>query len=190
MIPLDRADPRGLAFLNILPLPNTTGSGYNYQYQEASIPSPRRSQVLRMDYRPTAKDTFSVKAQSWFTKSVGLNAAGVPTNGRWGLYRQRYDFDADQGKIDYLRVLGQNTVLEATFGVFDSFEDGPPENEQELAKLQRATFPALANLPQFAGAAQSAQRDSARDVGQLPEQRQQRLGPEHQLRRPVAADRQ
>jgi hypothetical protein len=150
VVPLNRADPRGLAFLNILPLPNTTGSGYNYQYQEASIPSPRRSQVLRMDYRPTAKDTFSVKAQSWFTKSVGLNAAGVPTNGRWGLYRQRYDFDADQGKIDYLRVLGQNTVLEATFGVFDSAEDGPPENDQELAKLQRATFPALANLPQFA----------------------------------------
>ena len=38
VIPLGRADPRGLAFLNILPLPNTTGSGYNYQYQEASIP--------------------------------------------------------------------------------------------------------------------------------------------------------
>ena len=103
-----------------------------------------------MDYRPTAKDTISVKAQSWFTKSVGLNAAGVPTNGRWGLFRQRYDFDADQAKIDYMRVLGQNTVLEASFGVFDSYEDGPPENDQELAKLQRATFPALANLPQFA----------------------------------------
>ena len=27
---------------------------------------------------------------------------------------------ADQGKIDYLRVLGPNTVLEANVGVFDS----------------------------------------------------------------------
>jgi hypothetical protein len=150
VIPQNRLDPRGVAFMNILPMPNTQGSGYNYQYQEASIPSPRRSQVLRLDYRPTSRDTISFKAQSWFTKSVGLNAAGVPTNGRWGLYRQRYDFDADQGKIDYLRVLGQNTVLEATFGVFDSAEDGPPENDQELAKLQRSTFPALATLPQFA----------------------------------------
>jgi hypothetical protein len=150
VIPLERADPRGLAFLNILPMPNTSGSGFNYHYQEASIPHPRRSQVLRVDYRPTAKDTIAVKGQTWFTKSVGLNAAGVPSNGRWGLYRQRYDFDADQAKADYTRIFGSNTVLEVSAGVFDSAEDGPPENAQELAKLQRSSFPALANLPQFA----------------------------------------
>jgi Carboxypeptidase regulatory-like domain len=150
IIPMNRADPRGLAFLNMLPAINTSGSGYNYQYQEDSIRHPRRSQVLRVDYRPTPKDTIAVKAQTWWTKSVGLNAAGVPTNGRWGLYRQRYDFDADQGKVDYTRVMGASTVLEVSAGFFESWEDGPPENEQELAKLQRSTFPALANMPQFA----------------------------------------
>ncbi len=107
--------------------------------------------MLRVDYRPTPKDTIAVKAQTWWTKSVGLNAAGVPTNGRWGLYRQRYDFDADQYKVDYTRVMGGRTVLEVSAGLFESWEDGPPENDQELAKLQRSTFPALATLPQFAG---------------------------------------
>ncbi len=35
VIPLNRADPRSLALLNMLPMPNTTGSGYNFVDQEA-----------------------------------------------------------------------------------------------------------------------------------------------------------
>jgi len=150
VIPRERLDPRGLAFLNLLPLPNTEGSGYNYVYQEDSIPSPRRSQVVRVDYRPTIKDTISVKGQTWFTKSAGLNVSGVPSNARWGLLRQRYDFDSQQGKADYTRVFGANTVLEASAGLFNSHENGPAEDETQLAHIQRASYPAWANLPQFA----------------------------------------
>ena len=40
VIPANRADARGLAMLNLLPLPNTTGVGYNFVDQEASIPAP------------------------------------------------------------------------------------------------------------------------------------------------------
>ena len=148
VIPANRLDPRGMAFLNMLPLPNATGSGYNFVDQEASIPAPRRQNVLRTDYRPTIKDTISVKLQTWFTKSVGVNVAGA--SARWGLVRQRYDFTADQAKIDYTRILGANTVLEVGAGVFDSHEDGPPENAEQLARMQRSTYPALAGLPQFA----------------------------------------
>ncbi|MET0214849.1 MAG: TonB-dependent receptor [Vicinamibacterales bacterium] len=148
VIPANRLDPRGSAFVNMLPLPNASGSGFNFVDQEASIPSPRRSQVLRVDYRPTIRDTISVKAQSWFTKSVGINVAGA--SARWGLVRQRYDFDADQGKLDYTRLLGTNTVLEVGTGLFDSNEDGPPENDAQLARMQRSSYPALAALPQFA----------------------------------------
>ena len=148
IIPVERLDPRGMAFMNMLPMPNATGSGYNFIDQEASIPAPRRSQVLRVDYRPTIKDTISVKAQTWFTRSVGINVAGA--SARWGLVRQRYDFDADQAKVDYTRIMGSNTVLEVGAGVFDSHENGPPENETQLARMQRSSFPALAGLPQFA----------------------------------------
>jgi hypothetical protein len=149
IVPVDRLDPRGLAFMNMLPLPNATGSGFNFIDQEASIPAPRRSQVLRVDYRPTIKDTISVKAQTWFTRSVGINVAGA--SARWGLVRQRYDFDADQAKFDYTRIMGSNTVFEAGAGVFDSHENGPPENDTQLARMQRSSFPALANLPLFTG---------------------------------------
>jgi hypothetical protein len=150
VIPLDRVDPRGLALLNMMPLPNASGSGFNFVDQEASIPHPRRQHLFRFDFRPTPSDTISVKGQTWFTKSVGVNVAGA--SARWGLVRQRYDFTADQAKIDYTRIMGTRTVLEVNAGIFDSHEDGPPENAEQLARIQRSSFPALAGLPQFAAA--------------------------------------
>ena len=148
IIPASRMDPRSMALINMLPLPNTSASGYNYLTQEPSIDHPRRQHLLRMDYRPTDNDTISGKYQSWYTKSVGWNVAGA--SARWGLVRQRYDFTSDVGKLDYTRVLGAHTFLEVNAGIFDSTENGPPENDQELARIQRATYPALATLPQFA----------------------------------------
>ena len=150
VIPLSRLDPRGLAFLNMLPMPNTNEAGYNFVVQEPSIPHPRRQHLFRFDYRPSVKDTISFKGQTWYTKSVGYNVAGA--SARWGLVRQRYDFTADQAKIDYTRILGKNTVLEINTGVFNSHEDGPPEDAVALASIQRTSFPALANMPQFAAA--------------------------------------
>jgi hypothetical protein len=150
VVPANRLDPRGVAMMGLLPMPNTTGAGFNFVDQEASIPHPRRQHLLRVDYRPTSNDTLSVKGQTWFTKQVGINVAGA--SARWGLVRQRYDFTADQAKVDYTRIMGANTVLEANWGVFDSHEDGPPENAQQLAKIQRSSYPALANMPQFAPA--------------------------------------
>jgi hypothetical protein len=147
-IPANRANPQSLALLNLLPLPNTTGSGFNYIVQEPSIPHPRRQHLTRLDYRPTDKDSIAFKYQTWYTKSVGNNVAGA--SARWGLVRQRYDFTADQAKIDYTRIINPNTVLEFSTGIFYSTEDGPPENDAALASIQRASSPALANLPQFA----------------------------------------
>jgi hypothetical protein len=151
VIPLNRLDPRGLALLNMLPMPNAPGnSGYNYLVQEPSIDHPRRQHLFRFDVRPSQSDTISFKGQTWYTKSVGNNVAGA--SARWGLVRQRYDFTADQAKLDYTRILGKNTVLEVNTGVFNSHEDGPPEDDKALASIQRVSFPALANLPQFAAA--------------------------------------
>src|SRR6266545_329663 len=150
VIPLSRLDPRGLTYLNMLPMPNINESGYNFVVQEDSIPHPRRQNLFRFDYRPSNQDTLSVKGQTWYTKSVGYNVAGA--SARWGLVRQRYDFTADQAKIDYTRILGRNTVLEINTGVFNSHEDGPPEDAKALASIQRSSFPALAGLPQFAAA--------------------------------------
>src|SRR5262245_50570858 len=148
VIPASRMDPRSMALINLLPMPNTNGSGFNYLTQEPSIDHPRRQHLFRVDYRPTNEDSFAVKYQSWYTKSVGWNVAGASS--RWGLVRQRYDFTSDVGKVDYTRILGAHTVLEFNAGFFDSTENGPPEDDRALVGIQGATYPALANLPQFA----------------------------------------
>jgi len=75
-IPADRLDPRGVALLNVFPLPNTVGNpDYNYGMQEPSIPHPRLQHILRVDARPTNKDSLSVKYQTWYAKSVGFGVA-------------------------------------------------------------------------------------------------------------------
>jgi hypothetical protein len=149
-IPMTRANAASLTLLNKLPMPNATGSGFNYLTQEPSIPHPRRQHLGRGDWRFTGNDSLAVKYQTWYTKSVGWEVAG--RSSPWGLVRQRYDFTADQFKIDYTRVLSPRTVLEIGAGVFYSTEDGPPEDDAALAAIQRGSFPALANLPQFASA--------------------------------------
>jgi hypothetical protein len=146
-IPTGRAHAAGVAFLNLLPMPNIDGSGYNFVYQEPSIDHPRRAQLLRVDYRPTSNDSISGKWQNFYTKSVGHNVAGA--SARWGLVQQRYDFTHDIAKVDYTRVINTSTVLEFNAGVFRSTEDGPPGSEAELARIQRQTYPAIAALPQF-----------------------------------------
>ncbi len=148
IVPADRQDPRGVAMMNLLPLPNANGQGYNYLTQEPSIPNPRRQHLGRVDYRPGDKDNFSVKYQTWYTKSSGYNVAGA--SARWGLVRQRYDFTADQGKLEYTRIINPSTVLEFSSGIFYSTENGPPESDEALRGIQRSTYPALATLPQFA----------------------------------------
>jgi hypothetical protein len=146
-IPTDRAHPAGLAFLDLLPTPNIDGDGYNFVYQEPSFDHPRQAQLLRVDFRPTQNDSFAFKWQDFYTKSVGHNVAGA--SARWGLVRQRYDFTHDIGKVDYTRIFGTRTVLEFAAGIFRSTEDGPPENDQQLARIQRRSYPALQALPQF-----------------------------------------
>jgi hypothetical protein len=150
-VPANRIDPRGQAFLNLFPAPNTFGvNGYNYVTQEPSIDHPRRQHLFRGDYRPTDKDSFSVKYQTFYTKSVGINVAGA--SARWGLVRQRYDFFVDQGNIDYTRIINPSTILEFTSGFFSSVEDGPPEDDTALNGIRRTTYPQLNRLGQFASA--------------------------------------
>jgi hypothetical protein len=150
-IPADRLDPRGQALLGVFPLPNTVGNpDYNYAYQEPSIPHPRRQHLLRVDVRPNSSNTFSGKYQTWYTKEVGFGVADAGLLAPWGPIRTHYDFTVKQGKFDYTRIINSSTILEFSSGLFESWEDGPPENDQALATIQRQTYPLLLTLPQFA----------------------------------------
>jgi hypothetical protein len=150
-IPANRIDPRGQALLNLFPLPNTDdpNAGANYIIQEPSIDWPRRQHMLRVDWRPTERDSLAVKYQTFYTRSVGVNVDGA--SARWGLVRQRYDFDVDIAKVDYTRIVNTSTIIEVSTGFFNSVEDGPEEDDAALRGIQRSTYPQIARLGQFAG---------------------------------------
>jgi hypothetical protein len=150
-IPTNRIDSRGQAFLNLFPLPNeaNVNAGANYLTQEDSIDWPRRQHMFRGDWRPTDRDSLAVKYQTFYTRSVGVNVDGA--SARWGLVRQRYDFDVDIAKIDYTRILNSSTILEFSTGFFNSVENGPQEDDTALAGIQRATYPQINRLGQLAG---------------------------------------
>ncbi len=54
-IPADRADPRGLALMNMLPMPNAQGAGYNYVIRKTASSSRAGSTCCALDYRPTSR---------------------------------------------------------------------------------------------------------------------------------------
>ena len=74
--------------------------------------------------------------------------------------RQRYDFTADIGKIDYTRILNSSTILEFSTGFFNSTEDGPPEDDTALARHSARDLSAAGRLAAVRGAAQPARPDS------------------------------
>lgn len=136
VIPASRRNDQSWGLMNIFPLPNTTGvPGYNYTTQESSLSRPRRAQLFRWDLRPTEKDTIAIKFQNWWTKVVGWEVDG--RSSPWGLVRQRYDFTADQGKVDWTHIFSPHLVNEASIGIFYSTEGGPPEDDLALASIQR-----------------------------------------------------
>ena len=137
IIPASQSNAFGATYLSYFPLPNTSGaSGYNYTTQEPSINHPRRAKLFRYDVRLTDRDTLSVKQQTWFTKSTGWGVAAGP--GQWGLFRDTYDFTADQGKLDYTRIITPHLINQFSAGMFYSEELGPAENALAYASIQRA----------------------------------------------------
>ncbi len=80
IIPTSRINRYGQSILNIFPTPNQlnraiTGGNFNYQFQE-SINQPRHQHLLRVDWRPTEKDSVSVRGSTWYADSIGHAVAG------------------------------------------------------------------------------------------------------------------
>jgi hypothetical protein len=79
IIPQSRVNPYSLAEMNILPLPNFNGAGYNYLFQEPFLSQPRQSITGRVDYHPTGKDTISVTYKHWVSNLIGYHFSSPPS---------------------------------------------------------------------------------------------------------------
>jgi hypothetical protein len=139
-IPPSGIDANGLALLNVFPLPNAldrsiTGGNYNYQFQE-SLNVPRHQHLGRVDIRPTVRDSFYVRAMSWFADNQGYAVPAGAAN--WGLLGQHYTFKDDSVIGDYTRVVSSSLVNELSVGYRHSTEAGSALSQEGLDAVTRS----------------------------------------------------
>ncbi len=146
IIPAQRANPFGVAIMNIFPAPNFNGVGFNYLFQEESLGRPRNQHLFRFDLHPTESDSISVKGSTWHADTIGYHVAGGSSP--WGLVRQHYEFTGDQLTLNYTKIVSPRLVNEAFIGFFIDTEDGRTPNDQETQRLQRQNR-GLGGLGQF-----------------------------------------
>ncbi|MFN0124851.1 MAG: carboxypeptidase regulatory-like domain-containing protein, partial [Blastocatellia bacterium] len=142
IIPANRINRNGLALLGVYPLPNApdlniTRGNYNYSFQE-SLDVPKRQHLMRFDFKPSDRDTFSVRGSTWFADNKGIAVPAGTAN--WGLAGLHYTYTDNGITGNWTHVFSPRLVSESTLGVRHGVEKGPPLNDQELARLQRKTY--------------------------------------------------
>jgi Carboxypeptidase regulatory-like domain/TonB-dependent Receptor Plug Domain len=156
IIPRDRLNANGVALLNFFPLPNQPGGfnaalrrNFNYVVQK-SADVPKQGQVIRVDFKPTEKDSFYVKAQWWRANNEGFDTSGwpggdTPDGNRWGISSQYYATDKNIA-INWVRIISPTIVNEVTVGARRALEAFiPSDGEIERVSRSRVGY----TLPQF-----------------------------------------
>jgi hypothetical protein len=143
IIPRSRWNASGLAFLNFFPLPNQpAGSQLNYIVQK-SVDVPKRSQVIRGDFKPSDRDSFYVKLQWWTSDNEGFQTSGWPGGNppdanTWGI-SSHYLYKDNGLAINWVHIFSPNIVNEATVGARHDSEGFIP-SDGEIERLSRATL--------------------------------------------------
>lgn len=139
VIPKSRINVLGQGYLNLLPLPNFTntaisGGNYNYQAQE-SLDVPKHNQVGRVDYNISSNTVIYGRINNWWDEPRGWAVGGGSSN--WGWLPSRYINDARSGVISATHILNPSTVLEVSMGLQRQTEQGPPQSQADLDRINR-----------------------------------------------------
>lgn len=146
IIPLSRFNSSGGAILNYFPLPNQSVSysdslrrSYNYIVQK-SVDVPKFSQIVRVDYKPTEKDSFFVNLLWWNADNIGFDTSGWPTGAedRWGI-SSHYLYKEKGMSLSWTRLISSSIVNEVSIGVRHGSEGFIP-SDGEIERLQRSAL--------------------------------------------------
>jgi Carboxypeptidase regulatory-like domain len=145
IIPRNRFNSSGAALLNFFPLPNfvggrsSSGNSFNYVVQK-SVDVPKQSQVIRVDYKPTEKDTFFVNAQWWTADNEGFDTSGWPSgsNNRWGI-SSHYLYKDNGISFNWVRLFSPTVVNEVSLGLRHDSEGFIP-SDGEIDRLSKAAL--------------------------------------------------
>jgi hypothetical protein len=140
VIPQDRINPNGLALLKLIPLPNATDRSvtlgqYNLQTQETAQ-NPKRNQILRIDWKPSASDSFYFTFKDWYSDQRGSEVTAGPN--RWGWFNTHYLNTDRGGSANYTKIFRANVVNDAAFGIRQQTEQFYPVTDRDWQRIRRA----------------------------------------------------
>jgi hypothetical protein len=149
VIPSNRINPAGQAYLKLLPRPNvadvaTAKFAYNFQTQE-SLNIPKVSHSFRVDYIVDDKTTVWLKYNFWREDQQGWAVSAGNSN--WGWMPSHYANHTHAPVLALTRILSPRMVLEASARLTRWIEDGSALNDSDYDRLNRQKSDA--NIPQF-----------------------------------------
>jgi Carboxypeptidase regulatory-like domain/TonB-dependent Receptor Plug Domain len=145
IIPQSRFNASGLALLKYFPLPNTpggrtaAGGAYNYVAQ-SPVDVPKRSQVIRIDFKPSEKDSFYTNLQWWTSDNEGTGTSGWPGGdaSRWGI-SSHYLYKDNGLSANWVHIFSPSIVNEASLGLRHDSEGFIP-SDGEIERLQKSAL--------------------------------------------------
>lgn len=133
-IPANRINPNGQAILNLFPLPNRldrriTNGTFNYLFQEITE-LPKKQNLLKVDYKPTDKDTISVRGRTWWSDRRGYEGLAA-FNSNWDQLFHHYLFTEDSLQGSYTRIISPTLVNEfaATYRILGEIGAATGDND-------------------------------------------------------------
>ena len=107
--------------LNYFPLPNSPIASNPGRYvNQLSADVPKHSALIRLDFKPTNKDSVYWKAQWWTSDNEGLGTSGWPNGGggvdRWGI-RSHYLYKDNGWSANWVHIASSRVVNEFNFGM-------------------------------------------------------------------------
>lgn len=138
-VPVSRLDPSGVALLKGFDEPNffdrnISRGNYNYVFTSENN-TPKRSDLLKVDYNPSAANLFYVTFTGFNEVSEGeVGSTGTTSN--WRQMRLRFAAPNKGVAARYTRILSPRLVNEFQFGWLRNFETHTTA-EAELRRNQR-----------------------------------------------------
>ena len=139
-IPADRINANGLALLKLMPLPtrpdrSVTLGQYNLETQETAQ-NPKRNQILRFDWKPSASDSLYFTFKDWYSDQRGSEVTAGPN--KWGWFNTHYLNTDRGGSANYTRIIRANIVNDAAFGLRQQTEQFYPVTDRDWQRISRS----------------------------------------------------
>jgi len=139
IIPPNRINSNGRALLNMLPRANNfnrafTQGQFNYTTQE-NAEIPKLNNIARVDWRPSATDSFYFTFKDWYSDQRGSEITAGPA--KWGFFNTHY-LNTDRGiSGNYTKILRSNLVFDTDFGTRQQTEQFYPLTQADWDRIDR-----------------------------------------------------